>query len=228
MQKRILSLLLCVVFPLTALAETLTATVDLSAPATEAASLATPGREHCGKPNCYWETPMDYTDEATMWAMLTAPITVIDGDHRTRVYLRAEPDENSEAIGEITCASQGVHVLEHLDSGWTRVECYSSSFAGSKVEAWNELVVGYVKTDLLKEVEVRTEYALVVDKLTQRLYIYHDGQLFDVLMVSTGLGPRRIRKTKPVPANTSSTVPPALFPLTPTCATTASDIMTGI
>ncbi len=188
MYKRILTALLCALLPLSALAEDLSAPVDLSAPATEAITAITPGRESCGKANCFWETPMDYTNEAAIWAMLTAPMTVIDGDFRTQVYLRAEPRTDSEAIGEITRASQGVHVLEHLDNGWSRIECYSSSFHGSKVKAWNKLVTGYVETDTLAQVDPRTEYGLVVDKLTQRIYIYTEGKLFDELMVSTGLG----------------------------------------
>ena len=188
MLKRLLTALLCAILPFSALAEDFSAPIDLSAPPVEASTSFTPGRESCGKPNCYWETPMDYTNEAAMWAMLTAPMTVIDGDFRTQVYLREEPSADSKAIGDITRASQGVHVLEHLDNGWTKIECYSSSFAGSKTKAWNQLLVGYVETDTLKEVEVRTEYGLVVDKLTQRLYIYQDGKLFDELAVSTGLG----------------------------------------
>ena len=188
MKKRILAALCAVWLPLAALSETPPDTVDLSGPATEAAAAYTPGRENCGQPDCFWETPMDYTNTQAVWAMLTAPMTVIEGNFRTQTYLYAEPSEDSKAIGVITRASQGVHVLEHLDNGWTRIECYSSSFAGSSVKAWNELVVGYVPTDTLKTVEVDAEYGLVVDKLTQRLYLYHNGELMDELMVSTGLG----------------------------------------
>ena len=176
MLKRMMTALLCTLLPLTCLAE------ELSAPA---AAAYTPGRESCGKPNCFWETPMDYTDAEAMWAMLTAPMTVIDGNFRTQVHLMAEPRKDSQEIGEITCASQGVHVLEHLENGWTKIECYSSSFKGSSTQAWNKLQTGYVETSCLKEVKVRTEFALVVDKLTQRLYVYRNGEFFDELMVST-------------------------------------------
>ncbi len=151
----------------------------------------TPGRESCGQPNCFWETPMDFRDVETMWAMLTAPMTVVDGNFRTQQNVYAQPDENSPVIAEVTRSTQGVHVLENLDGGWTKIETYSSSFSGSKVKAYNTLVTGYVRTETLKVAEVRTEYALVVDKLTQRLYIYHEGQLFDELIVSTGLGTAR-------------------------------------
>ena len=187
MLKRLLTALLCAFFPLTALAEGALGPFFTHDP-TMNYPTNTPGREKCGKENCYWETPMDYTDEEAIWAMLTAPITVIDGDFRTQIHLMAEPSADSEEIGEITCASQGVHVLEHLDNGWTKIECYSSSFIGSSTGAWNALQTGYVPTRLLKEVQVRTEYALIVDKLTQRLYVYKNGQLYDELQASTGLG----------------------------------------
>ena len=187
MLKRILTALLCAILPLTAQAAGPIGPFFTHDPAMNY-PVNTPGRETCGKENCYWETPMDYTDTQAVWAMLMAPITVIDGNFRTQIHLMAEPRADSAEIGEITCASQGVHVLETLDNGWTKIECYSSSFAGSKTKAWNQLLTGYVETETLKEVEVRTEFGLVVDKLTQRLYIFQDGKLFDELAVSTGLG----------------------------------------
>lgn len=50
---------------------------------------------------------MDYTDEAAVWAMLTAPMTVVKGDGRTQVRIRKEPDSKSAAIGILTRATQG-------------------------------------------------------------------------------------------------------------------------
>ena len=183
MLKRIILALLCALLPLSAWAEG-----DAPAPADP---INTPGRETCGKPNCFWETEMDFRNEEVMWAMLTAPMTVVDGNFRAQAEVYLEPSKDSKVIADLTRASQGVHVLEHLDSGWSRIECYSSSFAGSQVKAWNRLVTGYIQTELLVEVTVRTEFALIVDKLTQRLYIYQDGKLFDELMVSTGLGTKQ-------------------------------------
>lgn len=97
----------------------------------------TPGRETCGHEHCFWETTMDITNEEAIWAMLTQPMTVLSGDPRAQTRVYARPDASSEAVGEVTCMSQGIHVLEKLDSGWSRIECYSSSFKGSQVEAWN-------------------------------------------------------------------------------------------
>ena len=180
MPKRILTALLCALLLLPAQAEE-------AAPA-PADPVNTPGRETCGKPNCYWETEMDFRNEEAMWAMLTAPMTVVDGNFRAQAEVYQEPSEESKVIAEVTRSTQGVHVLETLDNGWTKIECYSSSFAGSKIKAWNALTTGYIQTEQLKEIEVRTEFGLIVDKLTQRLYVYQDGKLFDELLISTGRG----------------------------------------
>ena len=139
----------------------------------------------------YWSLPMDITDEQAVWEMLTAPITVVDpgkkSGEKEQTYLYREPDEKSLKVGVVTCESQGVRVIETLDNGWSLVECYSSSFHATKVEAWNLLVSGYIRTDYLKQVTPSTLMGIVVDKLTQRLYIFQDGKLLTTLLCSTGL-----------------------------------------
>ena len=136
---------------------------------------------------CYWCTPMDITDEAAVWAMLTAPVTIVKGDHqKSQVILRAEPSDDSEGVGVVTCISQSVHVLETRDDGWSLVETYSSSFHDSKVKAWNLFVTGYIKTNRLETKKPSQEYGIVIDKLTQELYLFKDGKLFSNLLVSTG------------------------------------------
>jgi len=142
---------------------------------------------HPGHSNCYWCTPMDITDEAAVWAMLTAPITVVDINQREQAILYAQPDASSEGIGVITGASQAVHVLEERGDGWTLVETYSSSFHDSKIKNWNAFVTGYIQSGKLKKISVNQEYGIVIDKLTQRLYLFHDGHLMTELKVSTGL-----------------------------------------
>lgn len=157
-------------------------------PAAALADYYAPGEHLCDAPDCFWELNMDISDTESIWAMLTAPMTVLEGDHRAQKYVYAEPDEDSERIGEVTCTTQGVHVLESYDDGWSLIETYSSSFFGSRVKAWNQLVTGYVKTELLKTVDVDQEWGLVVDKFTQRLYVFHEGEMIEELLVSTGYG----------------------------------------
>lgn len=145
-----------------------------------------PGSEKAGQAG-YWETKMDIADEKAVWDMLMAPIYVVKGNQKQQIYLLAEPKKNAKPVAELTQASQGVHVLETLSDGWSLVEIYSSSFYGSKLKRWNELVKGYVQTSKLQKITPNSKYGLVADKLSQRLYIFKEGKLLDYLRISTGL-----------------------------------------
>lgn len=149
----------------------------------------------------YWDLPMNITDEAAVWDMLMKPITVVDvgkkSSERVQAYLYEEPDEHSKRIGVVTCESQGVRVLEDAGNGWTKVECYSSSFHDTKVKAWNLLVNGYIKTAYLKEVTPNPDFGIVIDKLNQRLYIFQDGKLLTTLLCSTGITQWNGKKYQP-------------------------------
>jgi len=142
----------------------------------------------------YWTLPMDITDEEAVWHALTQPITVLDNGkknaEKTQVVIRSGPDEESEGIGVVTCMTQGVHVLSR-DTEWSLIECYSSSFHDSPILNWNALVQGYVPTAFLTEVIPDQELGIVIDKLTQRLYLFREGRLLSTLLVSTGLANRR-------------------------------------
>ena len=136
-----------------------------------------------------WTVPMDITDEEAVWQALTAPVTVVDdrksSDQRRQLTVRKEPSGDSEGVGMVTMISQGVHVLERGEE-WSLIECCSSSFHNSSVLNWNALVQGYVQTKYLREVTPNQHLGFVVDKLTQRLYIFLDGNLYSTLLVSTG------------------------------------------
>ena len=160
---------------------------EQSAESKEAITPALRSSYHPQHENCYWCTPMDITDEAAIWNMLTAPMTVVNLNQRDHTSLYAEPDANSEQIALITGDSQGVHVLETLENGWSLVEVYSTSFFDSTVKNWNAFETGYIRTDKLKQVNVNQQYGIVVDKLTQRMYLFKDGHLETTLACSTGL-----------------------------------------
>ena len=167
---------------------------EAPAPAAEA-GVFTPSTgspyESAPEAGSYWTLPMDVTDEQAVWRMLMEPVTVVDigkkSGERVQAYLYEEPDDRSKKIGVVTCESQGVRVIEHLDNGWSRVECYSSSFHDTKVKAWNLLVSGYIRTAWLKKVEPNPDFGIVIDKLSQRLYVFKDGKLLSTLLCSTGI-----------------------------------------
>lgn len=141
----------------------------------------------CTHENCYWTLPIGDWDEDAIWEIMMQPMTVLEGTQRKQVKLRAEPSASSDAVGEVTCDSQGVHVIETLDNGWTLIEAYSSSAAKSKVKVYAEFVQGYVKTDLLQVKEAKTDYGILIDKLDQHLYIFKDGKVFSKMPICTGL-----------------------------------------
>lgn len=140
----------------------------------------------CGHDPCYWRLNMGEMNETAIWRVLTAPVTVLDGEERHQCKVRREPSEQcTDYVGEVTYASQAVHVLERGDE-WTLIEAYSSSVEGSSVGVWAAQFQGYVKTSLLKEVPVSQNVGIVVDKLQQRLYVFVDGSLYATLLCSTG------------------------------------------
>ncbi len=135
----------------------------------------------------YWNTPMDISQPELLWKAMQQPITVLKGDEKKQYQLRAQPSKDADIVGDVTYESQSVRVIETLDNGWTLVESYSSSFHYSEVKAWGKFVHGYVETKLLKEKPPVGDYGIIIDKMTQRMYIIKEGELFTTMIISTGL-----------------------------------------
>ena len=130
----------------------------------------TPSDVDCEHDVCYWLN-MGEMDAAAIWQVLTAPVMVLKGNERQQAKVYAEPNAQSAAIAEVTYSSQAVHVLEQGEE-WTKIEGYSSSVEGSSVANYGGHFVGYVQSSLLKEKEVNQHIGIVVEKLTQRLYVF--------------------------------------------------------
>ena len=126
--------------------------------------------------------PYDITDEEACWELLQKPITILDAGQREEIYPRVSPDGkkvNSDKLGGfINGASAAVHVLGEDEDGWTLIE---------GIDYYNRVIRGYVRTRLLKTVEPNDKYGVIIDKLTQRLYVFIDGKLWDSCLISTGL-----------------------------------------
>ena len=145
------------------------------------------------EPLSYWSLPIGVMNEEAIWQVMMQPMTVVTGNQKDTYKLRATPDKagGKNIIGEITCASQGVHVLETLDSGWTKVEVYNSSY-GPDCESrrgygdTDALLQGYVETDRLETLNPSEKYGLLIDKLEQKMYIFENGKVIGSLLVSTG------------------------------------------
>ena len=124
----------------------------------------------------------DIHNEEACWELLMKPITVLDVGQKEYVYPLDAPDgnkvNNDKLGGFINGASAAVHVLGEDEDGWTLIE---------GIDYYNRIIRGYVRTRLLKTVTPNDQYGIIIDKLTQRLYVYADGKLWSSVPVSTGL-----------------------------------------
>jgi hypothetical protein len=124
----------------------------------------------------------DITDTKACWELLMKPITVLDVDETESVYPLKTPNgdkvNNDKLGGFINGASAAVHVLGDDEDGWTLIE---------GLDYYNRIIRGYVRTKLLKTVTPNEHYGVIVDKLTQRLYVFIDGEFFSSCAISTGL-----------------------------------------
>jgi hypothetical protein len=120
-------------------------------------------------------------DPERVWQYLTREVTVLDSGAQTPVYLLDKPGgervKKGQYEGFLYGSSVSVHVLE-ISGDWVYIEGYDMT---------DDLIQGWVRASLLKKVTPSALYGIVVDKQSQRLYLYSNGQLVTTLKVSTGL-----------------------------------------
>ncbi len=126
----------------------------------------------------------DITNEEACWELLMKPITVLAAGQKEVVAPRTGPGTDYPKVNEdklggtINGDAAAVHVLGEDENGWTKIE---------GVDYYNRIIRGYVRTNLLKEVTPNKEYGIIVDKLTQQLYVFKNGKLWSSCAISTGL-----------------------------------------
>ena len=127
-----------------------------------------------------WFGEFDPLDEEAAWARLMEDIIVLDVDQKEKVYLSDGPNGKRKTTqahrGFFYGDSVAVKVLEEQD-GWTKIEAYNDC---------DELEQGWVRPGRLKTVSPNRTYGIIVDKMTQRLYLYKEGKLVTTLLCSTG------------------------------------------
>lgn len=121
--------------------------------------------------------PSQTDSEADIWAKMIAPATVIDIRNVAHQRVYAEPNAASRVLGTLHGQSQCLSVLE-IQEKWVRVSAWNHE-RGAPVEGW-------VPRRVLKVVQPRTEYGLLVDKKAQTLTLFREGKIVDTLLVSTG------------------------------------------
>lgn len=151
--------------------------------------------------NCFWNMdlenldPYDPEDQAVIWGIMMQPVTVLDVGPKEHVYPLVSPAANpkdaaANITGQLHGSTQGVHVIEHLENGWSLIEAYANDGYNAPAKVirnyTGKLIHGYVKTDKLKTVVPNEKIGILIDKLTQRLYVFQDGKMTGELLVSTG------------------------------------------
>ena len=150
----------------------------------------------------FWDMNPDEYDltnpehQQAIWEIMMQPITVIEGDQTENVYITNQPGIKAtpykeNCAGELHGQSQGVHVLEEGSDGYALIEAYSNDGTKSESSYVESLaadrVQGYIKKSRLYQQTPSDKYALLVDKLRQKLYVFEDGRIISELDVSTGL-----------------------------------------
>ena len=172
----------------------------------EDAEDAAPALDEQGVPTAssFWEmNPDDYdlknpAHQQAIWDIMMQPITVIDGDQTENIYITNQPGISAKpykdnCAGELHGQSQGVRIVEDDadGDGYVRIEAYTNDGTKANSEYMESIaaqkVQGYIKKSRLYTQTPSDKYALLVDKLRQKLYVFEAGRIISELDVSTGL-----------------------------------------
>ena len=152
----------------------------------------------------FWDMDPDAYDltnpehQQAIWDIMMQPITVIQGDQTENVYITNQPGISARpykdnCAGELHGQSQGVRIVEDDadGDGYVLIEAYSNDGTKSESEYVESLaadkVQGYIKKSRLYTDKPSDKYAILVDKLRQKLFLFEDGRIISELLVSTGL-----------------------------------------
>lgn len=125
----------------------------------------------------YWGLSASSSDEE-IWAALTRTMTAVNVDERESAYIYDSKAEGRKQLGTVSGVSQGVNVIQS-DDNWALVEAYRNEDGA--------FVRGYMRTNRLRETEPNTTYGLVIDKASQTLIVFRNGERVGSCSVSTGL-----------------------------------------
>ena len=152
----------------------------------------------------FWDMNPDAYDldnpahQQAIWDLMMQPITVIKGDQTENIYITNQPGISARpyaqnCAGELHGQSQGVRIVEDDTDGdgYVLIEAYTNDGTKSESSYMESIaaqkVQGYIKKSRLYTETPSNKYALLVDKLRQRMYVFEDGKIIGELLVSTGL-----------------------------------------
>ena len=126
----------------------------------------------------YWGLTADSSDEE-IWAAITRTMVSVDVGESESAYIYDSTLDSRKRLGTVSGLSQGLNVVMELDSGWSLVEAFRNEDGA--------FVRGYIRSNKLRTVEPNQTYGLVIDKATQTLTVWKNGEPIGSCSVSTGL-----------------------------------------
>lgn len=152
----------------------------------------------------FWDMDPDAYDldnpahQRAIWDLMMQPITVIEGEQTENIYITNQPGISARpyaenCAGELHGQSQGVRIVEDDTDGdgYVLIEAYTNDGTKSENSYMESIaakkVQGYIKKSRLYTETPSDKYALLVDKLRQRMYVFESGAIIGELLVSTGL-----------------------------------------
>ena len=119
----------------------------------------------------YWALDASASD-AEIWAALTRQMVAADVKEGESTYIYDSPLKGRKSIGSVS------GLILKRDDGWSLVEAYRNEDGA--------FIRGYISSKKLRTVDPNTSYGIVVDKSTQTLTVYKDGERVGSCAVSTG------------------------------------------
>lgn len=124
----------------------------------------------------FWTLSANATDEE-IWAALTRTMTSVDEDERNSVSVLATPESGGKKIAQVNGLTQGLNVVGTVGD-WSIVEVYRNEDSA--------FTRGYIRSSRLRTVEPDQEYGVTIDKATQTLTVWHNGERIGSVPVCTG------------------------------------------
>ena len=125
----------------------------------------------------YWGLTASSSD-AEIWAALMRPITTVNVEERESAYIYDSKADGRKQLGTVSGTSQGVNVISD-DGTWALVEAFRNEDGA--------FVRGYMRSNRLQQTTPNDTYGLVVDKASQTLIVFRNGERVGSCAVTTGL-----------------------------------------
>lgn len=126
----------------------------------------------------YWALTSDSSD-AEIWAAMIREMPRVNVGETESAYIYDSPEKGRKKLGTVSGTSQGLNVITDREDGWSLVEAYRNEDGA--------FVRGYMSTKKITVASPNTDYGILIDKATQTLTVFKNGERIGSCDISTGL-----------------------------------------